>query len=59
MNICFSPAVSAKPPISAANLFPIPVAAQYRPIIDAAYFTGASLVINDNETGDAHNSPMV
>jgi hypothetical protein len=59
VNICFSPAVSAKPPMLAASLFPNPVAAQYSPIMEAAYLTGASFVINDRDTGEAHNSPIV
>ena len=59
VKICFSPAFSAKPPIAAASLLPNPVAAQYRPIIDEEYFNGANLVINDKDTGEAHNSPMV
>ena len=59
VKICFSPAVSAKPPMLAASLLPSPVAAQYRPMIEAAYLTGASLVIKERETGEAHNSPMV
>ena len=59
VKICLSPAVSAKPPTLAANLLPNPVAAQYSPMIEAAYLTGASFVIKERETGEAHNSPMV
>ena len=59
VKVAFSPTASAFTPILAASILPIPEAAKNNPIITAAYFSGANLVINDRETGDAHNSPIV
>ena len=58
-NISFSPNFSEYWPIDPANLFPIPIAAKYIPIIDETSLCGDNLVIYDNITGEAHNSPKV
>ena len=59
VKVTFSPTASAFTPILAANMFPIPDAAKNKPIINAAYLSGANFVINESETGEAHNSPIV
>ena len=59
VKVTFSPTASAFTPILAANMFPIPDAAKNKPIIKAAYLSGANFVIRESETGEAHNSPIV
>ena len=59
VKIVYSPKCSDFSPKIPATLPPSPVAAKYSPIIKDAYLTGASLVTNDKETGEEHNSPMV
>ena len=59
VKIVNSPKLTEASPSHPANLFPKPVIAKYTPIVNEAYFNGASLVIKDNATGEIHNSPIV
>ncbi len=58
-KIEYSPNSADFSPKIPATLPPRPVAAKYTPIIKDAYLAGASFVINERETGDEDNSPIV
>ena len=59
VKIVNSPREEELSPRSPATLFPKPVQAKYAPIIKAIHLSGASLVMKERATGEAHNSPMV